>query len=52
MFNCDYDLQNDQWNVFKGYGFNAEYVCSFLKAKDAQEFCKFANSEVENASAN
>ena len=51
MFKKHFDLQNNQWNIFKVVNGREEYVCSFhAHEKDlAQAFCNSANSEVVNA---
>lgn len=42
MFNYHYDHQSKQWNVFDKNGY---YVCSFLSAQEARDFCNASNSQ-------
>ena len=53
MFVYHFDLQNDQWNVFKIVNGREEYVCSFHELEEADQFCESAmRAEVVNASSN
>ena len=43
MYKTHYDLQNNQWSVFKCDGGREEYICSYANLEDAQDYCDMQN---------